>query len=129
MVWEFQDHLPGSINNSVLLTSLSLTRSNESSVEPRVGISNNDGTIRLYDVPLRVQNSRRKLREVGIVLLDVPINHCEYSRCLIPFLLFFGFFSIFLLSFDSECWCLVLLTGMGESVMLELACFVSANPS
>lgn len=92
VVWEFEDHLTGSINNSVLLTSLNLTRSNESSVEPRVGISNNDGTIRLYDVPLRVQNSRRKLKEVGVVELDVPINHCECFFCSICFLLLSGFF-------------------------------------
>lgn len=92
VVWEFEDHLTGSINNSVLLTSLNLTRSNESSVEPRVGISNNDGTVRLYDVPLRVQNSRRRLKEVGVVELDVPINHCECFFCSICFLLLSGFF-------------------------------------
>ncbi|KAF8150105.1 hypothetical protein B0H34DRAFT_777129, partial [Crassisporium funariophilum] len=78
-LWDFEDHLTGSINNSVLLTSLSLTRANESSVEPRVGISNNDGSVKLYDVPMRVQNSRRKLAEVGVVRLDVPINHSSIS--------------------------------------------------
>lgn len=77
LAWELEQNLTGSINNSVLLTSLSLTRSNESSVEPRVGISNNDGSIRLYDIPLRVQSARRKLHEVGQVRLDVPVNHCE----------------------------------------------------
>lgn len=77
--WEFEDNLQGSINNSVLLTSLSLSRSNESSVDPRVGISNNDGSVRLYDVPMRVSSARRnrKLQEVGEVRLDVPVNHCE----------------------------------------------------
>ena len=77
--WEFEDNLQGSINNSVLLTSLSLSRSNESNVDPRVGISNNDGSVRLYDVPMRVSNTRRnrKLHEVGEVRLDVPVNHCE----------------------------------------------------
>lgn len=77
LVWEFEDNLKGSINNSVLLTSLSLTRSNESNVDPRVGISNNDGSVRLYDIPLRVTGERRKLHQVGQVKLDVPINHCE----------------------------------------------------
>lgn len=82
-VWEFEDRLGGSINNSVLLTSLSLTRANESSVEPRVGISNNDGTVKLYNIPMRVQNSRRKLPEVGAIRLDVPINHCRrFLLCL-----------------------------------------------
>ncbi|KAF8972232.1 hypothetical protein BDZ97DRAFT_2070800 [Flammula alnicola] len=79
LAWEFEDHLTGSINNSVLLTSLSLTRSNESSVDPRVGISNNDGSVRLYDIPLRVQSARRKLHEVGQVNLEVPINHSSIS--------------------------------------------------
>ena len=91
VLWEFEEHLTGSINNSVLLTSLNLTRSNESSVEPRVGISNNDGTVRLYDVPLRVQNSRRRLKEVGTVELDVPINHCECFLCSIRSPLSSGF--------------------------------------
>lgn len=75
--WEFEGTLTGSINNSVLLTSLSLTRSNESSIEPRVGISNNDGSVKLYDIPLRVQSARRRLREVGQIRLEVPVNHCE----------------------------------------------------
>ena len=78
-VWEYEHHLSGSINNSVLLTSLSLTRSNESSVEPRVGVSNNDGSVKLYNVPMRVHNKERKLPEVGVIKLDVPINHCMFS--------------------------------------------------
>ncbi|KJA16198.1 hypothetical protein HYPSUDRAFT_47634 [Hypholoma sublateritium FD-334 SS-4] len=79
--WEFEDNLQGSINNSVLLTSLSLSRSNESSVDPRVGISNNDGSVRLYDVPIRVSSARRnmKLHAVGEVRLDVPVNHSSIS--------------------------------------------------
>jgi hypothetical protein len=40
-LWQYNNVLSGSINNSVLLTSLSLTRSNESSAKPRVAISNN----------------------------------------------------------------------------------------
>ncbi|KAF9037704.1 hypothetical protein BJ165DRAFT_1375364, partial [Panaeolus papilionaceus] len=78
-VWDFEDRPPGSINNSVFLSSLSLTRSNQSSLEPRVGISNNDATVRLYDVPMRVRNSGRKLLEVGKVGFDVPINHSSIS--------------------------------------------------
>ena len=77
VVWQADHRLAGSINNSVLLTSLNLTRSHESSVEPRVGISNNDGSVRLYDVPIRIQNSRRKPQEVGTVKLDVAVNHCK----------------------------------------------------
>ncbi|KAF9540885.1 hypothetical protein CPC08DRAFT_770720 [Agrocybe pediades] len=107
-LWEFEDQLTtGSINNSVLLTTMtrttgmSLTRSNESSVEPRVGISNNDGSVKLYDVPMRVGgfgghgsggedededgragnglSTRRALRKVGEVQLGEPINHSLIS--------------------------------------------------
>jgi len=93
-LWEFEDKLTGSINNSVLLTPLTtttamnLTRSNESSLEPRVAISNNDGSVRFYDVPIRVGGSGgggsgvstrggRSLTDVGEVRLGEPINHCE----------------------------------------------------
>ncbi|KAF4621849.1 hypothetical protein D9613_012078 [Agrocybe pediades] len=112
-LWEFEEQLTtGSINNSVLLTTMtrcatgmSLTRSNESSVEPRVGISNNDGSVKLYDVPMRVGgfgghggsgedededakdgigagnglSTRRVLRKVGEVQLGEPINHSSIS--------------------------------------------------
>ena len=49
-LWQYDGVLSGSINNSVLLTSLSLTRSNESSAEPRVAVSNNDCTVKVFDV-------------------------------------------------------------------------------
>lgn len=68
----------GSINNSVLLTSMSLTRSNESSVEPRIGISNNDCTVKFYNVPLRGP-TKRTMDEVGSLRINVPVNHCAYS--------------------------------------------------
>ena len=91
--WESEDKVEnGSINNSVLLTSLSLTRSNESSVEPRLIVSNNDRSVKFYDVSLRdgdgmvgnsnpySSESNTRLVNVGQLRLDVPINHCE---CLI----------------------------------------------
>lgn len=89
-VWEFESPLRGSINNSVLLTSLSLTRANESSVEPRVGVSNNDGSVKLYNIPMRVHNNRRKLQEVGVIKLDVPINHCmcSFFVCILIFMFY-----------------------------------------
>ncbi len=77
LLWELETRLTGSINNSVLLTSLNLTGSHQSSVEPRVVISNNDESVRFYDVPMRVQSSRRMLTEIGVIRLDVPVNHCE----------------------------------------------------
>ncbi|TFK17510.1 hypothetical protein FA15DRAFT_761035 [Coprinopsis marcescibilis] len=84
-VWSINSRLEGSINNSVLLSSLSLTSSNESSVEPRVGVSNNDRTVRLYDVPIRGQTLKRArrneqlLKEAGTLTLDVPVNHSTIS--------------------------------------------------
>jgi len=89
MVWELETRLTGSINNSVLLTSLNLTGSHQSSVEPRVVISNNDESVRFYDVPMRVQSSRRMLAETGVIRLDVPVNHCEpffHWECTVFFL-------------------------------------------
>ncbi|KAK0469556.1 uncharacterized protein EV420DRAFT_1495245 [Desarmillaria tabescens] len=76
--WHFEDRLYGSINNSVFLTSLSMTQSHESSIEPRVAISNNDGTVRFFDVPIRTRY-RTKLQEVGCLRLSVPINHSSIS--------------------------------------------------
>ncbi|KAF8983702.1 hypothetical protein BDQ17DRAFT_1377777 [Cyathus striatus] len=78
-VWKYYHKLQGSINNSVFLTGLSLTRAHESAAEPRVGISNNDFTVKVYVVPMRVTNQERALREVGCVRLDVPVNHSSIS--------------------------------------------------
>ncbi|KAF8335161.1 hypothetical protein F5887DRAFT_1063413 [Amanita rubescens] len=79
----FSKHLENcSINNSVVLTnSLGLAYSNESSVEPRVIVSNNDFTIKLFDVPLRTTGSKhtRNLKEVGSLKLTVPVNHTSLS--------------------------------------------------
>lgn len=73
--------LPGSINNSILLTSLNLAHSNQSSVEPRIGISNNDCTFRFYDIALRTRDasSAKIFNAVGALKLDVPINHSSIS--------------------------------------------------
>lgn len=78
LVWQHQVRLKGSINNSILLTSLSLNRSNESSAEPRIAISNNDCCVTFYDIPLRASSTHRQLKEVGHVALDVPVNHCMF---------------------------------------------------
>lgn len=75
-LWQFEESLLGSINNSVLLTSMNLARSHESSVEPRVGVSNNDLTVKFYDVPVRRNTPPQNIHEVGILRLDVPVNHC-----------------------------------------------------
>lgn len=79
--WKSEVALEGaSINNSVLLTSLSLTGSNESSVEPRVVISNNDRTVKFFDVAVRATNrygADKRFTLAGQLQLDVPVNHCE----------------------------------------------------
>ena len=67
-----------SINNAVLLTSLSLTGANESSAEPRVVVSNNDKTVKFFDVAVRSgKYGDKRLSHAGQLRLDVPVNHCE----------------------------------------------------
>lgn len=75
-IWQFEAPLSGSINNSVLLTSISLGRSHESSIEPRVGISNNDSTVKFYDIPVRGDRSPHMIKDAGMLRLDVAVNHC-----------------------------------------------------
>ncbi|KAJ6512683.1 hypothetical protein C8R45DRAFT_1067884 [Mycena sanguinolenta] len=76
-LWQFNTHLEGSINNSILLTSLSLTDSNESSVEPRMAVSNNDRVVMFFDVPVRSCPST--ITQVGAVRFNVPVNHSSIS--------------------------------------------------
>jgi hypothetical protein len=85
-LWKFETRLPGSINNSVLLTSMNLTTSYESAVEPKIVISNNDSTVKFYDIPLRGELAPKALRESGTLRLDVPVNHCEPDSSLLSVL-------------------------------------------
>ncbi|KAF8839641.1 hypothetical protein BDN67DRAFT_969753 [Paxillus ammoniavirescens] len=78
-IWQHLSKLQGSINNSVLLSSLSLTRSAESSVEPRLVVSNNDCTVRLYDIAVRGESAPSGLRKSGNLKLEEPINHSSIS--------------------------------------------------
>jgi hypothetical protein len=82
-LWQYNTHLEGSINNSILLTSLSLTDSNESSVEPRMAVSNNDRVVMFFDVPVRTRPVT--ISPVGAVRFNVPVNHCESSSILLVF--------------------------------------------
>ncbi|KAJ7759321.1 hypothetical protein DFH07DRAFT_710322, partial [Mycena maculata] len=75
--WQFNTHLAGSINNSILLTSLSLTDSNESSVEPRMAVSNNDRVVMFFDIPIRARPTT--INQTGAVRFNVPINHSSVS--------------------------------------------------
>ncbi|KAI0697614.1 hypothetical protein BC835DRAFT_1270119 [Cytidiella melzeri] len=83
--WKSEVALEGSsINNSVLLTSLSLTGSNESSAEPRVVISNNDKTVKFFDVAVRTtkhasEGGAKRFSLAGQLQLDVPVNHSSIS--------------------------------------------------
>ncbi|PFH47846.1 hypothetical protein AMATHDRAFT_6350 [Amanita thiersii Skay4041] len=82
LVWQFSKHLEDcSINNSVVLTtSLGLSRSNESATEPRAIVSNNDYSVKFFDVPVRVPGPKQSnLKEVGMLKLNVPINHTSMS--------------------------------------------------
>ncbi|KAJ7471420.1 hypothetical protein B0H11DRAFT_2237326 [Mycena galericulata] len=75
--WQFNTHLEGSINNSILLTSLSLTDSPESSAEPRMAVSNNDRVVMFFDVPIRARPTM--INPTGLVRFNVPINHSSIS--------------------------------------------------
>ena len=78
--WQYQTQLQGSINNSVMLTSLSLTKANVSSVEPRVAVSNNDCSVKFFEVNVRSSDaspSSSRLKDLGVLRIDVPVNHCE----------------------------------------------------
>ncbi|KAI6107956.1 hypothetical protein F5141DRAFT_1119696 [Pisolithus sp. B1] len=78
-IWNFFMRLSGSINNSVLLSSLSLTRSNESSVEPRLAVSNNDWKVKFYDVPICEDSAPKEIRQCGMLRLEEPVNHSSIS--------------------------------------------------
>ncbi|KAF7336986.1 DUF2415 domain-containing protein [Mycena venus] len=80
-VWQFNTHLEGSINNSILLTSLSLTDSYESSVEPRMAVSNNDRVVMFFDVPVRSRPST--ISQVGAVRFNVPPSISPDGRTLL----------------------------------------------
>ncbi|KAH7913785.1 hypothetical protein BJ138DRAFT_1133846 [Hygrophoropsis aurantiaca] len=78
-IWQYSAILSGSINNSVILSSLSLNRSQESSVEPRLMISNNDHTVKFYDVPVRGHAPPKGIYQIGQLKLDAPVNHSSIS--------------------------------------------------
>ncbi|KAJ7592655.1 hypothetical protein C8J56DRAFT_929158 [Mycena floridula] len=77
-VWHYHDRLQASINNSVLLTSMSLTRSHESSIEPRLALSNNDCSVKFFTVPVRTRHCSA-IQEIGSLRLNVPVNHSSIS--------------------------------------------------
>ncbi|TRM66067.1 hypothetical protein BD626DRAFT_486643 [Schizophyllum amplum] len=74
----FEANLGCSINNSVLLTTLNLTGSPESSAEPRIVISNNNQTVKLYDVAVRV-SSGSPIQSCGQLHLPYFVNHSSIS--------------------------------------------------
>ncbi|KAF9787427.1 hypothetical protein BJ322DRAFT_1003527 [Thelephora terrestris] len=80
--WQYQTQLQGSINNSVMLTSLSLTKANISSVEPRVAVSNNDCSVKFFEVNIRSSDNSptaSRLKDLGVLRIDVPVNHSSVS--------------------------------------------------
>ena len=80
-LWESKYILDrGSINNSVMLTSMSFSRSHQSAAEPRIVVSNNDRTVKFFDIAIRsgnsVDNYEPRLLDIGQLDLEVPVNHC-----------------------------------------------------
>ncbi|KAI0749629.1 hypothetical protein C8Q80DRAFT_636078 [Daedaleopsis nitida] len=83
-LWESKyilDH--GSINNSVMLTSMNFARSHQSAAEPRIVVSNNDRTVKFFDIAIRntkgVDDYEPRLLDIGQLSLDVPVNHSSIS--------------------------------------------------
>ncbi|KZT23099.1 hypothetical protein NEOLEDRAFT_1136975 [Neolentinus lepideus HHB14362 ss-1] len=78
-VWREEHDLRASINNSVTFTTgrLNLTRTPESKVEPRVVVSNNNGTVRFFDIGIRSRS--HTLGDAGTLKLDVAVNHSSVS--------------------------------------------------
>ncbi|KAF6755426.1 hypothetical protein DFP72DRAFT_990115 [Ephemerocybe angulata] len=87
MLWQRDAKLHGTLNNSVLLT-----KGNTSAVEPRVGVTNNDRTFRMYDCAVRTngvrplenydvddQRVRPVLQCVGGLALDTCVNYASVS--------------------------------------------------
>jgi hypothetical protein len=68
-LWHFSRGFSGSRNNSVVLS-----RACDGSHEPRLIVSNNDGTVRIYEVPLH--GEPQNLRCCGSIRLQEPVNHC-----------------------------------------------------
>lgn len=78
-VWSKEHNLQASINNSVTFTSsnLNLARSHDSKVEPRVVVSNNNGTVRFFDIGTRSRS--HTLDDAGTLKLGVAVNHSSVS--------------------------------------------------
>ncbi|KAI0081001.1 hypothetical protein K474DRAFT_1657182 [Panus rudis PR-1116 ss-1] len=82
--WMSQTKLAGaaSINNSVQLMNMNLTGSHMSSVEPRLMISNNDSTVKFFDIAVRSGkyfSAQSRMSQVGELRLDVAVNHSSIS--------------------------------------------------
>ena len=82
-LWRFETRLLGSINNSVIFPCMNVGPSPGSGFEPRIAFSNNDCTVKFYDIPLRGELPPKVLKESGILRLDVAVNHCMslINRC------------------------------------------------
>ncbi|EIN09948.1 hypothetical protein PUNSTDRAFT_133719 [Punctularia strigosozonata HHB-11173 SS5] len=74
-IWRHERILPGSINNSVLLSI-----GHEGNPDPRIVVSNNDHCVRFYDIAARRRGQEvERLFECGTLKLDVPLNHSSVS--------------------------------------------------
>ena len=66
-----------------MLTSMNFARSHQSAVEPRIVVSNNDRTVKFFDIAVRgsktVDDYEPRLLDIGQLRLDVPVNHCTSS--------------------------------------------------
>ncbi|KAJ8594288.1 hypothetical protein M405DRAFT_918131 [Rhizopogon salebrosus TDB-379] len=71
-LWHFSRRFSGGCNNSIVLS-----RACDGSHEPRLIVSNNDWTVRIYEVPLHTEP--QNLRCCGSIRLQEPVNHSSIS--------------------------------------------------
>ena len=94
--WELSTSFRGSINNSIFITNLTLSTNPYastyddlqymSSVNPRLFVSNNDQSLRVFNIATNLVcsdtgKSIARLSKAGAVELKTCVNHCE---CLCP---------------------------------------------
>jgi hypothetical protein len=87
-LWQHDGDLSSPIRNSVFFASPSLTRLNKNSAELRVAVSDNDCTVKFYDVNVHgtkcVDSPPKRISDAGTLRLDVPVNHYASSHLATP---------------------------------------------
>lgn len=84
-------------------------------MEPRLVVSNNDCTVRFYDIAFRGESSPNDLRQSGNLRLEEPINHCARPVVLFRFSVLISYSSLASISPDGRT-----LLSVGDSPRIYL---------